>query len=163
MKHKGLKIYHLAQSYAEKWVPNPDRDIMISISQPENREDGLFIPRLNESWKHIYCEDFHDIDVEEKGFVVFNEDMANNMIDFLEKYRIGISNNEYDYLVIHCWAGISRSAAVAKFADEFYGINEFPEKYTLYNKLVYTTLRNIWEKRRYDLFKKELGKGDDKK
>jgi len=43
-------------------------------------------------------------------------------------------------IYVHCWGGVSRSAAVAKFIAEKYGI-PFDQSYDKYNTLVYELLR----------------------
>uniref|UniRef100_UPI003F816C7D hypothetical protein n=1 Tax=Enterococcus faecium TaxID=1352 RepID=UPI003F816C7D len=47
-------------------------------------------------------------------------------------------------LIIHCYMGVSRSGAVAKWVNDHYGL-EKPEleNYTLYNKRVYSMLMNV--------------------
>lgn len=77
--------------------------------------------------------------------------MAKNVIKFAEELPKNTKS-----IVVHCHAGISRSAAVAKFlAEEIYK-DYFPEKYMLYNKLVYRTLINTWQKMKEEEFKKEV-------
>ena len=56
----------------------------------------------------------------------------------------GNSNHKlHHYLIVHCNAGISRSSAIAKFLCEIYRLY-FPDKYNLYNKLVYSILVKVW-------------------
>ena len=50
------------------------------------------------------------------GAVLFNETHARQIIDFIKKNR-----DKVDTLVIHCYAGQSRSAAVGAFAMEYLG------------------------------------------
>lgn len=53
-----------------------------------------------------------------KDDVLFNGSMAEEVIDFLE-------NHDGSDLIVHCYAGISRSAAIATFAARRLG---YPEK-----------------------------------
>lgn len=44
-------------------------------------------------------------------------------------------------LLVHCWLGVSRSAAVAKWYSEYFGIDSPSlENYTLYNTYIYSKL-----------------------
>lgn len=51
------------------------------------------------------------------------------------------NENKLAGIYVHCWGGISRSAAVAKYIAEEYGI-PFDHSYDKYNTLVYDTLRS---------------------
>ena len=59
---------------------------------------------------------FDDIVTEVDGAVLFDDDMADRIIDFIEKYR-----KSADTLFVHCYAGQSRSRAVGAFAVEMLG------------------------------------------
>lgn len=80
--------------------------------------------------------EFHDTDDEnEEPWICFDRQMARNFIDFVERIA-----QEKQILHIHCTAGVSRSAALARFVAEKYGL-EFPERYVMDNKLVGRVLR----------------------
>jgi predicted protein tyrosine phosphatase len=66
-----------------------------------------------------------------------------NAID--ESIRLGKSE-----IYVHCWAGISRSAAVAVWANDYLELN-MPKlnSYGIYNKHIYTTLRLVVLRRGY--------------
>lgn len=68
-------------------------------------------------WTHKLDLEFHDIDSYRSGYTSFSYEQADEVIDFLEDAVIG---NKVDRLVVHCAAGISRSVAVAMFAQETY-------------------------------------------
>lgn len=50
-------------------------------------------------------------------------------------------------ILCHCWAGVSRSAAVALFAHDLFGyeLGNITANYKLYNKRVYQRLHDAWE------------------
>jgi predicted protein tyrosine phosphatase len=50
-----------------------------------------------------------------EGAVLFSDEMAQQIIDFIEK------NRDVETLLVHCFAGQSRSRAVAAFAVEMLG------------------------------------------
>lgn len=52
-----------------------------------------------------------------------------------------IQENYDKKFIVHCFAGVSRSAAVAKFINEFYELGDwYLEDYKCYNKRVYNKL-----------------------
>ncbi len=58
---------------------------------------------------------FDDIIREIDGLVLFNENHAEKIINFIQK------NKSADTLLVHCYAGQSRSRAVGAFALEMLG------------------------------------------
>lgn len=70
--------------------------------------------------KNAFCRDvltllFDDIEREVEGAVLFSDDMADSIIDFIR------SNSEVETLLIHCYGGQSRSRAVGAFALKMTG------------------------------------------
>lgn len=66
----------------------------------------------------------------------FTPEVAQKIIDFVKKTKA--ENRE---LVIHCWAGISRSGAVAKWINEYFEYNiPYWSNYKDYNKAVHHIL-----------------------
>jgi len=107
---------------------------LISITDPTGSDAVLF----EEAWGDILRVRFHDVDSEyrgESGYHSITEEQADAIIAWLREHE-----DEFKKIVVHCWAGISRSAAVAKFIAEVYDL-QFPESYSLYNRFVYSTLR----------------------
>lgn len=84
---------------------------------------------------------FDDLFAPAEGAVMFDDAMAQQIIDFI------LANRHVDTLLIHCYAGQSRSRAVGAFAVKMLGGN--PEKYLAgsYNSHVYRTLLDVLEKR----------------
>lgn len=81
------------------------------------------------------------IDEEEK-VIIFNEEHAVKIIDFIEKYKF------VDSLLIHCYGGQSRSMAVGAFAAKMLGKDngEFFENCTP-NMHIYNILNNVFSKK----------------
>ena len=75
---------------------------------------------------------FDDFEEPESGVCLMNEHQAEKIIAFLEQ------NRNTETILIHCFAGKSRSAAVGKFAAEYLGLPE-PDC-THFNLWVYDTL-----------------------
>ena len=86
---------------------------------------------------------FDDIVKEVDGAVLFDDDMAESIIDFIEKHR-----KSADTLLVHCYAGQSRSGAVGAFAVEMLGgdnSNYFEEGTP--NQYIYDVLESAWVRR----------------
>ncbi len=88
---------------------------------------------------------FHDIDsyLGEK-YTIFSKEHAIKIIEWIEKHKNVCS------FIVHCEAGISRSAAIAKFLVDFYDFKLKKDKYcdgdfSLMNFHVYKTLSNVYK------------------
>jgi predicted protein tyrosine phosphatase len=55
-------------------------------------------------------------DIDREKFIWFNDDHAEAIIEFAERHR------DIDRMIVHCHAGVSRSAACGCFCSEMYGI-----------------------------------------
>lgn len=87
---------------------------------------------------------FDDIVKEVDGAVLFDDDMADAIIDFIQKHQ-----KIADTLLVHCYAGQSRSRAVGAFAVEMLGGDNsryFKESNTP-NMFVYDVLESAWVRR----------------
>ncbi len=103
-------------------------------------EWGAGPAKLKEGWQAVLRLEFHDIEQEVPGepYDLFSEDQARQIIEFVQNARSsGVTG-----VLVHCRAGISRSAAVAKWIAGKYGL-PFPEDYDSYNKYVYRLLVSI--------------------
>ncbi|OIQ89558.1 dual specificity phosphatase, catalytic domain [mine drainage metagenome] len=97
---------------------------------------------LKEGWHTIYRARFDDLNpVNREPFEPphdhedpIDDARAKSIVDFVD----GIAP-EVDGIVVHCRAGISRSAAVAKWIAQAYGL-DFDEDYTAHNEFVYDML-----------------------
>lgn len=90
---------------------------------------------------------FHDIDsyLGEK-YTIFSKEHAIKIIEWIEKHK-----DVYSFIV-HCEAGISRSAAVTKFLLDFYNFQLKKDKYcdgdfSLMNIHVYKTLATVYREK----------------
>jgi len=104
---------------------------VISITDPD-----WYPAKLKDGWHDILRLEFHDIDLYTEPYVLFNQQQARDIIRFVGNcHDAGVNG-----VVVHCKAGISRSAAVAKWIAVHYNL-AFPDGYNLYNKHVYQVLR----------------------
>jgi len=133
------EVFYVGRCVAEKLTPNKDVAI-ISITEND-------FANLSLDWKYRLNLQFHDIDlpsikvnlrdrVKEK-YICFNDDHAKQIMDFLTEVE-----DKVEKIIVHCHAGISRSAAVAKFIAEKYSLY-FNHQYSLYNKSVYRICRKV--------------------
>lgn len=65
--------------------------------------------------------------------------LVKNFVEDIKKEN-DIDNDDIN-IIVHCFAGISRSAAVAKAIRTYFGIDN--DKYTLYNKVVFNSFGGV--------------------
>ncbi len=121
------------------FLDRSDPHAVISIREPGSDE-----PRIpeNEHCRGILRLCFHDVDRDAEGKRLFTAGEAHQILAFVERVR-----PEIETLVIHCEAGISRSAGVAAALAKVYEGNDgfFFEHY-IPNRLVYSTLLRAFRK-----------------
>ncbi len=93
--------------------------------------------------KNKYCKDvltlyFDDIEEPEYGLKLISFPQAIAIVKFIKAHA-----EDVDTLLIHCFAGVSRSRAVGVFAREMLGIP--PTDETDYNEYVYAMLYRVWK------------------
>ena len=130
------KVSFVSRPVAEKSIGNANAAIISIRSEDED------VARLSDKWGRKLFLLFHDAENARTsaahGLKVFDEGNAIAILAFLEEIdREGIST-----VVVHCDGGLSRSAGVAKFIAEKYGCH-FNHTYSLYNSLVYSTLKRV--------------------
>ncbi len=103
--------------------------VVISLS-----EWGAEPAKLRDGWRDVLRQEFHDIDEPQEPYDLFTPDQAREINRFVDAHA-GNSRG----ILVHCRAGISRSAAVAKWIAGRYDL-PFPEGYSLYNKHVFRLL-----------------------
>lgn len=123
-----------------EWMPQPHAEMLkpilghalISITSPElGRAD------LHPRWVDLLRIEFDDIEEEADNLMLFDATMADAIIDFLDRLE-----SRVERVIVHCYAGISRSAAVARFVAFRYDIpgHKFDYDYVAYNEHVFRTL-----------------------
>ena len=93
--------------------------------------------------KNKYCKDvltvyFDDIEEPEHGLRLISFPQAIAIVKFIKAH-----SEDVDTLLIHCFAGVSRSRAVGAFAREILDIP--PTDETDYNEYVYAILHRVWK------------------
>ncbi len=102
-------------------MPHGDpRTVLISITDPGDPA------RLPDGWAGVLRLEFDDIAPpfpvlirdgnKHRDLVPFDEPMATQVLEF-----VGGVSQDVNRVIVHCNAGISRSAAVARFLADYYG------------------------------------------
>ena len=127
-------MQHYYPAGLEDMVERSDTYAVISIQDSHTNGFGVTFSE-NKYCKGVLTLQFDDIIREVEGAVLFSEDMAVQIIKFIKKYEF------VDTLLIHCYAGQSRSRAVGAFAVKILGGNNsiYFAQYNL-NMYVYNTL-----------------------
>ena len=92
---------------------------------------------LHPNWQEVLRVEFDDVSIRGDDLHGITEEQAVQIIAFL-----GAVQDKVEKVFVHCLAGVSRSAGVAKFIAERYGL-DFDHGYGLYNRLVYDTLKQV--------------------
>lgn len=107
-------INFLSRSQAEIMQPEKG-DVLISISEP-----GFSLPNLKAGWGRVLSLQFWDLTEpllkEGKIYPVITQEQAMQIADFI---RLWHASDEKVRFIVHCMAGVSRSAAVALSAYDF--------------------------------------------
>lgn len=117
-----------------------DTFAIISIQDTKKGGFGVqFVP--TEHCKEVLTLQFDDAEVQTDHVTLFTEEQAVQIIKFIRRNRLRATR-----LLVHCYAGQSRSMAVGAFAVKMLGGNN-----TRYfevanpNRLVYQTLVDAWD------------------
>ena len=119
-----------------------DTYAVISIQDSHTQGFGVQFTE-NQFCKGVLTLLFDDIVTEVEGAVLFDDDMAEQIIDFIEQHK-----KSADTLLVHCYAGQSRSRAVGAFAVEMLGGDN--SKYFeegVPNQYIYDVLESAWVRR----------------
>lgn len=119
-----------------------DTYIVISIQDSHTQGFGFQFTE-NQFCKGVLTLLFDDVISEVAGAVIFDDDMADRIIDFINQYK-----NKVDTLLVHCYAGQSRSMAVGAFAVKMLGgDNSYYFKNGNLNQYIYDALELAWIRR----------------
>lgn len=81
------------------------------------------------------------------GFVTPDNESAKVDAKAIERLISQVVTKERPYVIVHCWAGISRSAGVAKAFNDYYKLDLYKYRtYKPYNRALYNkTLSELME------------------
>jgi len=145
IKHISRKQFNTINFYPVSNPPDPNSFSYISIYGNESYEKVP--PRINHKlWFNGLQLKFDDVDEDSpnEGLYLISNIQADKVVNFLQE--IHISKKEIN-LIVHCFAGVSRSAAVAKFTNDIFDLKF--TNYTsvpLHNRKVYEQLSKSWSR-----------------
>jgi len=127
-------MQHYYPAGLEEFAEDSDTYVVISIQDTHTGGFGFEFVE-NNFCKGVLTLYFDDIICPVEGAVLFDEDMATRIIDFIREHE------SVDRLLIHCYAGQSRSRAVGAFAVWMLGgdNSDYFKNYSL-NQYVYNKL-----------------------
>lgn len=126
---------HFCEPGLTEWPEKTDKYAAISIQ--DTRCGFGFELKTNKYCKDVLTLYFDDIKEPEHGLKLITPNQAKDIVMFIKKHE-----NDVDTLLIHCFAGVSRSKAVGAFANELLNIPSNNEQG--YNEYVYDLLQMVW-------------------
>ena len=141
MRNTNWQVIFTDRKSAESEPARPNWAV-ISISEPPQPEAAL-----QPGWHSVLRLEFHDVEAWEyrdESVIRFSEEDAAKIIDFVE-----VLPNDLKGILVHCRAGISRSAAVAKWVSEAHGLPFAPD-YDCHNHTVLAMLEKVAEGKTMD-------------
>jgi predicted protein tyrosine phosphatase len=129
-----MKVYFCDRNVAVAAGPWKDW-ALISINEPD-AWDGM--AKIAKGWHSVLRVSFHDVTMKSHGMDALirhcSQEDARQIVDFVRK-----AAPEVEGILVHCRAGVSRSAAVAKWISGEFRI-PFDRRYDKYNDDVYRLL-----------------------
>ena len=128
---KKIQITWWSQQQA-LMIKHHDNGCMISIYTTYD-----LLHKFNNPWKWFWQAAFHDSDGFSSSlyYPPISDTQAKSLFKFISK----IEEREITHVYVHCDAGVSRSAGIARFVADYYK-SDFPSNYSQYNKTVYRSL-----------------------
>ena len=138
------KVIFVGRSTAET-TPGWQDWAVVSITEPGFPGEAKLMP----GWNSVCRVHFHDVDPAipcGEPHTLMNEQDAMKITQFVREVAPGV-----DGILVHCKAGVSRSAAVAKWIARQFDV-PFNHTYDRYNKYVYNMLIKADKQRLKPLF-----------
>lgn len=132
---------HYYPAGQRKFAPRSDTYAVISIQDTHTQGFGVRFQE-NEFCRGVLTLYFDDVERPVEGAVLFTEDQAREVIDFV------MSMGKAETLLVHCYGGESRSRAVGAFAAKMLGADNSRLMKTGHpNRHVLATLEKVWSER----------------
>jgi len=132
---------HYYPNGLEDMAERSDSYAVISIQDTHTEGFGLTFAK-SRSCRDVLTLYFDDTVKEVDGAVLFCDEQADAIIDF-----VLANKDSVDTLLIHCYAGQSRSRAVGAFVTKMLGGNTAEYENGTFNEYVYDVLEAAWLRR----------------
>lgn len=136
--YSGLKLLVLGQFSAERYQPQTGEEVCISITARDDPSFGMAPAKLSGMFRDILRLQFDDVAVGSADYEAatsITEDEAAKVVEFVKKHA------DKKKLVIHCFAGMSRSRSMASAIADYL---DLPYDFTVLNPHVYDTVVNAF-------------------
>ena len=132
-----MDILAVAQHVAVNMELSGPGKLLISITEPGEQQI-----KFRQHWDDILHLQFDDIDrptapvaflgeKASRNLILFTENQAGKILDFVQE-----NSENIKMLVVHCYAGISRSVAVKVALEQIINDKDVYKRYPLHNKHV---------------------------
>lgn len=134
-EYPGPRVTVMNQFEAQQYTPQ-DHEVCISITSDANM---AFAPRpaiLSDKFEDILRLEFDDVAVQQVGdetATSISKEQSVKVVEFVQRHL------DKKHLVIHCFAGISRSRSIAAAICQHFAL---PYKFTALNSHVYNSI--LW-------------------
>lgn len=139
---KNIKVF--SRDALEKYIKYfgfSEPTIVISISCPSDLVPRYLLYDINNMVDKIFVK-FDDVECDFGSYVSMSDEDAKNIVDFVFKH------NDVNNIVVHCDAGISRSAGVAAALSKIFNNDDMeyfdPESIYSPNMCCYNEILNYW-------------------
>lgn len=131
---------HMSEERACDMRGNSFTGFISIVSTPTPAEPNRRNARLDGKWGDILRLWFDDIDKPYQNYVLFTDEQADRVIEWMQQHE-----DEFKGILVHCAQGVSRSAAIARFIANVYGLPFDEREGMLFNRHVFNTLCRRWK------------------
>lgn len=136
--YTGLHIEVMGEFSARKYIPK-DSEVCISITATPSQKFAVYDVPVHQNFIDVLRLKFDDTAVDRKWDVFarsISSEQCQQVVEFVKKHA------DKNKLVIHCFAGVSRSRSMAAAIAEYLNL---PFKFTVYNEHVYMTVMHAFK------------------
>lgn len=132
----------MSQIDAEKYIPT-EKEVCISITAPKGEMWFVNPAVLNDKFEGILRLEFSD--TLDDPYIEYDESegISNAQADELVEFIL--NNSDVDKIVLHCFAGISRSRSIAQSIIDSLKLDMEP--FTVRNSKAYNTVMSAFERK----------------
>ena len=147
VKNISRSMFKNLNFYPTSKTPSKETHAYISIYGTE--PDELPAPKINPSvWMTGIQLMFDDVDRDFDGYKMSLRMIQPHQADEIVRFVFDLHEMEKEVdLIVHCYAGVSRSAGVGKFVNDIFKL-DLPNynRLSLYNATVYQQLVSAWDR-----------------